>query len=344
MKIKRIVIPFITLVIMTSQLAGCATMNSDEMLKSMTESPDVSIEYAIPDEEQQSSDASGVITVGDQQFVVDSNSETSGTENESDIGIIEQQEVKELSGAELEEYFQLAYDSGASIEGDLETRIQRELGILLSLVDADETIKLPSDYADQYRDWRPADQVQLFEDCNETVYATGTVNIRASYTADSEKLGSLSAGDSATRTGIAIAGTEAEGWSRIQLSDGTVVYISNQYLSTTKPVQQQNTQSQGNQQTQTSGSQQQTQQTQQTSSSQKIDGHDDLGDYVLNGKGGKYYPALGITLPVSYDGTTTNGAPPQTAEEQEAAKKEYEAGLESSEHHTESWAGVSMGG
>lgn len=35
------------------------------------------------------------------------------------------------------------------------------------------------------------EQVQLFTDCNETVYATGTVNIRASYTADSNKLGSL---------------------------------------------------------------------------------------------------------------------------------------------------------
>ena len=193
------------------------------------------------------------------------------------------------------------------------------------------------------------EQVQLFTDCNETVYATGTVNIRASYTADSEKLGSLNKGDSVTRTGIAIAGTEAEGWSRIQLSDGNIVYVSNKYLSTTKPVvqQQQNTQSQGNQQTQTSGSQQQTQQTQQTQqsgSTQKIDGHDDLGDYVLNGKGGKYYPALGITLPVSYDGTTTNGAPPQTAEEQELAKEAYEAANRSSEHHTESWSGIKMGG
>ena len=251
MKIKKIVIPFITLVIMTSQLAGCATMSSDEMLKSMQESPDVSIEYAIPDTGQQSLDASGVINVGDTQFVVDSNSETPETENESDIGIIEQEEVKELSGAELEEYFQLAYDSGASIEGDLETRIQGELGILISLVDADEAIKLPDNYEQAYRDWRPAEQVQLFEDCNETVYATGTVNIRASYTADSEKLGSLNKGDSTTRTGTAIAGTEAEGWSRIQLSDGTTAYISNQYLSTTKPVvQQQQTSGGGQQQTQ----------------------------------------------------------------------------------------------
>lgn len=245
MKIKKIVIPFITLVIMTSQLAGCATMSSDEMLKSMQESPDVSIEYAIPDTGQQSLDASGVINVGDTQFVSDSDSE-------GDIGVIaNQQEVKELSGAELEEYFQLAYDSGASIEGDLETRIQGELGILISLVDADEAIKLPDNYEQAYRDWRPAEEVQLFTDCNETVYATGTVNIRASYTADSEKLGSLNKGDSTTRTGTAIAGTEAEGWSRIQLSDGTTAYISNQYLSTTKPVvQQQQTSGGGQQQTQ----------------------------------------------------------------------------------------------
>lgn len=77
--------------------------------------------------------------------------------------------------------------------------------------------------------------VQLFTDVEETVYATGTVNIRASYTADSDKLGSLSRGQSVTRTGTSIQGTEAEGWSRVQLSDGSTAYISNKYLSTTKP-------------------------------------------------------------------------------------------------------------
>ena len=248
---------------MTSQLAGCATMTSDEMLKSMNESPDVSIEYAIPNTGQQSLDASGVINVGDTQFV--SNSEAD-TDDDMDVGVLDQkQEVKEISGAELESYFQLAYDSGSSIEGDLETRIQGELGILISLVDADEAIKLPDNYEQAYRDWRPAEQVQLFTDCNETVYATGTVNIRASYTADSEKLGSLNKGDSVTRTGIAISGTEAEGWSRIQLSDGSIVYVSNKYISTTKPApqqqQQQTSKPSGGSSTtqpQTGGTQQQT--------------------------------------------------------------------------------------
>lgn len=237
-----------TLVVMTSQLAGCATMSSDEMLKTMQESPEVSIEYATPDEGEQTMDASKTITVGDQQFVSDSTtdsnnagSKTTDTEDEQDIGMVEQQqEVTELSGEALEEYFQLAYDSGAALEGDLETRILGELDILNSLVDADESIKLPGNYADQYRAWRPEEQVELFTEVNEQVWATGTVNIRASYTADSDKLGSLSVGQSVTRTGTSIAGTEAEGWSRVELSDGSTAYVSNQYLSATKPAVQNN--------------------------------------------------------------------------------------------------------
>ncbi len=126
------------------------------------------------------------------------------------------------------------------------------------------------------------EQVQLFTDCNETVYATGTVNIRASYTADSEKLGSLNKGDSVTRTGIAIAGTEAEGWSRIQLSDGNVVYVSNKYLSTTKPViqQQQTSKPSSGQQSKPSGGQQQTGGTQQPTSSQTQQPSGSKGDFV----------------------------------------------------------------
>lgn len=121
--------------------------------------------------------------------------------------------------------------------------------------------------ADQQEDL--TEEVQLFTDCNETVYATGTVNIRESYTADSNKLGSLSVGQSIVRTGTSIAGTEAEGWSRVELSDGTVAYISSKYLSTTKPVVQQQQQQQtskpsGGNTTQ----QQQQQQTQQPSEPQ----------------------------------------------------------------------------
>ena len=81
------------------------------------------------------------------------------------------------------------------------------------------------------------DEVQLFTDVNETVYATGTVNLRSGPSTAHDKVGSLNKSDSVTRVGIGTG--EAEGWSRIQLSDGSIVYVSNKYLSTTKPVAQQ---------------------------------------------------------------------------------------------------------
>ena len=68
-----------------------------------------------------------------------------------------------------------------------------------------------------------------FTEVNETVYATTSVNVRASYSADSDKVGSLSAGASATRTGVG-----DNGWSRIVYGD-SVAYVSSDYLTTTKP-------------------------------------------------------------------------------------------------------------
>ena len=107
------------------------------------------------------------------------------------------------------------------------------------------------------------DEVQLFTDVNETVYATGTVNLRSGPSTAHDKVGSLNKSDSVTRIGIGTA--DAEGWSRIQLSDGSTVYVSNKYLSTTKPViQQQTSKPSSGQQSKPSEStqQQQTQQTQ----------------------------------------------------------------------------------
>lgn len=123
------------------------------------------------------------------------------------------------------------------------------------------------------------DEVQLFTDVNETVYATGTVNLRSGPSTAHDKVGSLNKSDSVTRVGIGTA--DAEGWSRIQLSDGSIVYVSNKYLSTTKPVvqQQQTSKPSGGQQSKPSGGQQskpsestQQQQTQQTETPPSDDG------------------------------------------------------------------------
>lgn len=82
-----------------------------------------------------------------------------------------------------------------------------------------------------------AEEVDPFTEVNETVYATGTVNLRSGPSTAHDKVGSLNKSDSVTRVGIGTA--DAEGWSRIQLSDGSLVYVSNKYLSTTKPAPQQ---------------------------------------------------------------------------------------------------------
>lgn len=72
----------------------------------------------------------------------------------------------------------------------------------------------------------------LFTSVNETVYATTTVNIREGFSADTDKVGSLSKGQSVVRTGIGTG--DAEGWSEVEFN-GQTAYISSEYLSLTKP-------------------------------------------------------------------------------------------------------------
>lgn len=78
----------------------------------------------------------------------------------------------------------------------------------------------------------PTEQEQLFTDCNETMYATTTVNVRSSYSTSGNKLGSLTKAQSVKRTGIGTGA--AAGWSRIEFN-GKVAYVSSDYLSATKP-------------------------------------------------------------------------------------------------------------
>ena len=75
-------------------------------------------------------------------------------------------------------------------------------------------------------------EVQLFTDCNETVYATTTVNVRDTYSTSGNKVGSLTTAQSVKRTGTGQG--EAAGWSRIEFN-GQVAYVNSDYLSTTKP-------------------------------------------------------------------------------------------------------------
>ena len=59
----------------------------------------------------------------------------------------------------------------------------------------------------------PTEQEQLFTDCSETMYATTTVNVRSSYSTNSDTLGSLTKAQSVTRTGLGTG--DAAVWSRV---------------------------------------------------------------------------------------------------------------------------------
>ena len=68
-----------------------------------------------------------------------------------------------------------------------------------------------------------------FKSANDKVYATGDINIRKSYSADSDKIGTLKAGESVTRTGIS-----ENGWSKVSYNGGTG-YIKTSLLTTEEP-------------------------------------------------------------------------------------------------------------
>lgn len=123
------------------------------------------------------------------------------------------------------------------------------------------------------------EEIDNFTDVDETVYATGTVNIRSGPGTSYEKVGQLKWSDSVHRIGIGTG--DADGWSEVELSDGRIVYVSNQYLSVNKPVATQgNSGGQSTTQAPSTQTQQPTQQPQQpTQPSQPANG----GSYSSKG-------------------------------------------------------------
>lgn len=151
--------------------------------------------------------------------------------------------LQEITHDELIEVFEKEYDISKDISNsDSEDTIQIELDMIHMIVkDMDKV--LPSDYADQYRAWRPSVVQQqaeansevtlIFSEVNEQVWATGSVNLRSGPSTDNDKVGSLNKGNSVTRVGIG-TGDYAD-WSKVKLSDGKEVYVASSYLTTTKP-------------------------------------------------------------------------------------------------------------
>ena len=200
MRIKKVVIPLITLVILVSQISGCAIMNRDDATGILADNDEVVVEYAEPDE---NAGADGVAGQIDTSVPEDTSEDLEDTED-AEIGVVD--------------------NIGTLDEGDTEGAGEVEQ---VGETEAPETPEVETPVE--------AEPTYSFTSVNETVYATSTVNIREGFSADTDKVGSLGKGQSIKRVGIGTG--DAEGWSEVEFN-GQTAYISSDYLSLTKPAAQ----------------------------------------------------------------------------------------------------------
>ena len=201
MRIKKVVIPLITLVILVSQISGCAIMNRDDATGILADNDEVVVEYAEPDED---AGADGVAGQIDTSVPEDTSEDLEDAEDMGEIGVVD--------------------NIGTLDEGDTEGAGEAEQVGEVGETEAPE-VETPVE----------AEPTYSFTSVNETVYATTTVNIREGFSADTDKVGSLGRGQSVKRVGIGTG--DAEGWSEVEFN-GQTAYISSEYLSLTKPAAQ----------------------------------------------------------------------------------------------------------
>ncbi len=77
----------------------------------------------------------------------------------------------------------------------------------------------------------PSIEQTTFSVVNQTVYATTNVNVKESYSNTSANVGTLTKDQSIKRVGI----STTTGWSKVEMTNGTVGYVESQYLTTTAP-------------------------------------------------------------------------------------------------------------
>ena len=201
MRIKKVVIPLITLIILVSQISGCAIMNRDDATGILADNDEVVVEYAEPDED---AGADGVAGQIDTSVPDDTSEDLEDTEDMGEIGVVD--------------------NIGTLDEGDTEGAGEAEQPGEVGETEAPETPEVEAPVE--------AEPTYSFTSVNETVYATTTVNIREGFSADTDKVGSLGKGQSIKRVGIGTG--DAEGWSQVEFN-GQTAYISSEYLSTVKP-------------------------------------------------------------------------------------------------------------
>ena len=234
MKIKKVVIPLITLVILVSQISGCAIMNRDDAAGILADNDEVVVEYAEPDENVGAEGVAGQI---DTSVPEDTSEDLEDAEDMGEIGVVD--------------------NIGTLDEGDTEGAGEVEQPGEVGETEAPEVeapeVEAPEVEAPEVPVETPveAEPTYSFTSVNETVYATTTVNIREGFSADTDKVGSLGRGQSVKRVGIGTG--DAEGWSEVEFN-GQTAYISSEYLSLTKPAAQSSGSNSGSSEGQTSQS------------------------------------------------------------------------------------------
>lgn len=264
MRIKKIVIPLITLVILVSQISGCAIMNRDDAAGILADNDEVVVEYAEPDENAGADGVAGQIDTSVPE-------DTSEDLEDAEIGVVDNiGTLDEETGPEQAEQ---AGEVGETEAPEVEAP---EVPEVETPVEAEPTYS--------------------FTSVNETVYATTTVNIREGFSADTDKVGSLGRGQSVKRVGIGTG--DAEGWSEVEFN-GQTAYISSEYLSLTKPAAQSSGSNSGSgSQTSQGSSGGQTQQPSQPSSGQNQSSSSDDDSWKDQYTGG-----ITVIDPDNYNGT-----------------------------------------
>ena len=168
MRIKKVVIPLITLVILVSQISGCAIMNRDDAAGILADNDEVVVEYAEPDENAGADGAAGQIDTSVPE-------DTSEDLEDAEIGVVDNiGTLDEETGPEgAEQVGEVGEPEAPEVEAPVE-----------------------------------AEPTYSFTSVNETVYATTTVNIREGFSADTDKVGSLGRGQSVKRVGIGTGDAE----------------------------------------------------------------------------------------------------------------------------------------
>ena len=222
MKIFNVVVPFVTVVILVSQIVGALFMSEGTLLDMMKDIHDFEIEIAVEDKEHSGSGLWGSTgsehstgtTENNQTIEQDPNA---GIVDTSDNTLLTESELHKIfEGAYLESIYNMRFHLGKSAEFLLlaeHTRIEQACPL---------DKELPEDYKEQYRVWREnyevVDLSYLFMDMESDMSVIGSTYTYINIFTDS-KVELLVEGEVVKVTGYGY--DKADGWYRIQMNTGS---------------------------------------------------------------------------------------------------------------------------